>query len=137
MTASREIRARLSHPVIDADGHQLEFEPLLLEYLREVGGGQFAARSQEALRRFFGWYQQTPAQRREGRAVRPPWGLQTARVEDIAACMVPALFRSRMDEIDLAIIGESARWGRGKTRDNTWLPVFFRLSEQFARPRRC
>lgn len=34
-----------------------------------------------------------------------------------------ARFRSRMDEIDLAIIGESARWGRGKTRDNTWLPT--------------
>ena len=32
-------------------------------------------------------------------------------------------FRSRMDEIDLAIIGESARWGRGKTRDATWLPA--------------
>lgn len=34
-----------------------------------------------------------------------------------------ARFRSRMDEIDLAIIGESARWGRGKTRDATWLPA--------------
>jgi len=32
-------------------------------------------------------------------------------------------FRSRMHEIDLAIIGESARWGRGKTRDATWLPA--------------
>ena len=32
-------------------------------------------------------------------------------------------FRSRMNEIDLAIIGESARWGRGKTRDATWLPA--------------
>lgn len=32
-------------------------------------------------------------------------------------------FRSRMNEIDLAIIAESARWGRGKTRDATWLPA--------------
>lgn len=32
-------------------------------------------------------------------------------------------FRSRMSEIDLAIIGESARWGRGYTRDDTWLPA--------------
>jgi len=32
-------------------------------------------------------------------------------------------FLSRMKEIDLAIIGESARWGRGKTRDATWLPA--------------
>lgn len=32
-------------------------------------------------------------------------------------------FRSRMSEIDLAIIAESARWGRGKTRDANWLPA--------------
>ena len=32
-------------------------------------------------------------------------------------------FRSRMNEIDLAIIGESARWGHGKTRDTNWLPA--------------
>ncbi len=32
-------------------------------------------------------------------------------------------FRDRMNEIDMAIIGESARWGRGKTRDATWLPA--------------
>ena len=34
-----------------------------------------------------------------------------------------ARFQSRMNEIDTAIIGESARWGRGKTRDATWLPA--------------
>lgn len=104
--SSREIRASLSHPVIDADGHQLEFEPLMLEYLRDVGGGQFVERSQEALTRFFGWYKQSPAERRATRTVRPPWGLQTNRPDDIAACMVPALFRSQMDElgIDFAIM---------------------------------
>lgn len=32
-------------------------------------------------------------------------------------------FMNRMKEIDLAIIGESARWGRGKTRDATWIPA--------------
>ena len=32
-------------------------------------------------------------------------------------------FRSRMNEIDFAIIAESARWGRGKTRDANWLPT--------------
>lgn len=104
--ASREIRARLGHPVIDADAHQLEFEPLLLEYLREVGGGQFAARAQDALRAFFGWYQLSPAERRASRAVRPPWGLPTGRADDVAACMVPGLFRRAMDElgIDYAVI---------------------------------
>ncbi len=30
---------------------------------------------------------------------------------------------ARMAEIDLAIIGESARWGRGRTRDGHWIPA--------------
>jgi hypothetical protein len=34
-----------------------------------------------------------------------------------------ARVQSRMAEIDLAIIGESARWGRGRTRDATWVPA--------------
>jgi hypothetical protein len=31
--------------------------------------------------------------------------------------------RARMAEIDLAIIAESARWGRGRTRDAHWVPA--------------
>lgn len=45
-------------------------------------------------------------------------------------------FRSRMDEIDLAIVGESARWGRGKTRDATWLPACNWVLETYLSQRR-
>ena len=38
------IRARLSHPVIDSDGHWLEFEPAALDYLRQVGGERIVER---------------------------------------------------------------------------------------------
>jgi predicted TIM-barrel fold metal-dependent hydrolase len=99
--SSQQIRAQLGHPVIDADGHQLEFEPLLLEYLKEVGGGEFAMRAQDALGTFFGWYGMSPAERRSARVIRPPWGLQTKRPDDIAACMSPALFRRNMDELGI------------------------------------
>ncbi|CAN5483060.1 hypothetical protein BH11MYX1_BH11MYX1_33080 [soil metagenome] len=104
--SSRKIRESLSHPVIDADGHQLEFEPLLLDYLRDVGGSEFVERSRAELAKVFGWYQLTPNERREQRVIRPPWGLQTSRPDDIAACMVPGLFRRNMDElgIDFAIL---------------------------------
>jgi hypothetical protein len=45
-------------------------------------------------------------------------------------------FLSRKEEIDLAIIAESARWGDSKhepafTRDNAWLPEINRIVEQF------
>jgi hypothetical protein len=35
---SAAVRARLNHPVIDSDGHTVEFEPAFLDYLRQTGG---------------------------------------------------------------------------------------------------
>ena len=40
MSTSSEIRATLDHPVIDADGHTLEFMPAVREYLKDVAGGE-------------------------------------------------------------------------------------------------
>ena len=37
-SSSAEIRAGLSHPIIDADGHLIEFLPAIRDYLREEGG---------------------------------------------------------------------------------------------------
>lgn len=45
-------------------------------------------------------------------------------------------FLSRMNEIDLAVIGESARWGRGKTRDGTWLPACNEVLNNYLTQRR-
>ncbi len=39
-----EVRAKLDHPVIDADGHTIECEWLLDEYVREVAGPEIQAR---------------------------------------------------------------------------------------------
>ena len=36
--SSKEIRKRIGHPVIDADGHWLEFGPSINDYLKEVAG---------------------------------------------------------------------------------------------------
>jgi hypothetical protein len=42
MTRASEIRAGLSHPIVDADGHFVELGPLLneevLSYIEEMGG---------------------------------------------------------------------------------------------------
>ena len=35
---SAAIRAKLSHPIIDSDGHTAEFEPALFDYFRDIGG---------------------------------------------------------------------------------------------------
>src|SRR3989442_12978284 len=37
-TDARKLRARLNHPIIDADGHWAEFAPLMREEFRRIGG---------------------------------------------------------------------------------------------------
>ena len=37
-TNARKLRSRLSHPIIDADGHWLEYAPLMREEFRRIGG---------------------------------------------------------------------------------------------------
>ena len=39
-TESARIRERLSHPVIDGDGHTVEFLPVVLDYMRDLGGSK-------------------------------------------------------------------------------------------------
>jgi hypothetical protein len=37
-TRSARIRSRLSHPIIDSDGHWIEYDPVAMEYLEKAGG---------------------------------------------------------------------------------------------------
>src|SRR3989442_4711518 len=37
-TDARMLRSRLNHPIIDADGHWLEYAPLMREEFRRIGG---------------------------------------------------------------------------------------------------
>ena len=67
---SAQVRAQLKHPVIDSDGHTVEFQPALRDYIRQVGGAKLAERykSEGA-----NWYRMTPEQRHSERPLRPPW----------------------------------------------------------------
>ena len=33
-----QIRAKLNHPVVDGDGHWVEYDPVFSEQMRKVGG---------------------------------------------------------------------------------------------------
>jgi len=44
LSKSAQVRARLNHPVIDSDGHTVEFQPLLRDYIRQVAGPKVAER---------------------------------------------------------------------------------------------
>ena len=38
------IKKRIGHPIVDADAHQLETVPVVLDYLREIGGSDMPQR---------------------------------------------------------------------------------------------
>lgn len=104
---ARQIRSRLDHPVVDADGHLIEHPPTFDRYLREGGleGGfaRFAATAN-----FDGsklWTILEPAERETQRAYRSPWWGFPNDARDLATATAPRLLYDRLDElgIDLAL----------------------------------
>lgn len=98
------IRAHLTHPVIDADGHWLEFEPTLLDYLKQVGGPSMVDRYRRnefsaGLRH---WARMTLEERRARRSMQPSWwAFPTKNSLDRATAMLPKLLHERMGDLGL------------------------------------
>lgn len=106
-TGSARIRAGLNHPVIDTDGHVIEFLPLFKDYLCEVGGRAMLEDFDrlgmgDSLEQDTPWHRLTPEARRDQRCWRPVWWIKPTRnTLDRATAMLPALLRERMDELGL------------------------------------
>ncbi|MSQ71665.1 MAG: amidohydrolase [Betaproteobacteria bacterium] len=99
-TRSATIRAGLNHPVIDGDGHAIEFGPVYFDFLKKVGGPRIAERFMAKLNG--GWNSLTPAERTRRRVTRPSaWVLPAKNTLDRATAMLPRLFRARMDDFGL------------------------------------
>ena len=109
---SATVRARLNHPVIDSDGHTVEFEPALLDYLQQIGGPRIVERYKTerhkgmaaSLGGMLTWHRLTPEERREQRATIPPWwALPTKNTLDRATAMLPKLLYERLDDMGLDV----------------------------------
>jgi predicted TIM-barrel fold metal-dependent hydrolase len=98
----QRIRDRIDHPIVDADAHQLEFVPVVLEYLRETAGADVVERFikfLQHLRRTFGL---SDEERRDQRATMPVWWpMPTEKTVDRATTDMPSLMHARMDEMGL------------------------------------
>jgi predicted TIM-barrel fold metal-dependent hydrolase len=116
-TDAARLRARLDHPVIDADGHIIEtipvFHGFFLDYVKDIGGGDLAARFEAAGGIDFDdmvlrpWSALSEAQRREIWATRPSWwSLPAASTLDRATAHLPRLLHDRLDDmgIDFAVL---------------------------------
>lgn len=103
-TTSASIHARLTHPVIDSDGHWIEFEPTLLDYLKQIGGSTMVDRYRNNA--YAGdlqhWVRMTQEERHARRSLQPSWwAFPTKNSLDRATAMLPRLLYERMEEIGL------------------------------------
>lgn len=64
LSTSADIRARLDFPIIDVDGHLLEFFPAYLDYVRQEGGAKLADTLAARRNQSGTWYDMSWEQRR-------------------------------------------------------------------------
>src|SRR5216110_2299704 len=106
-----QIRASLSHPVIDGDGHWVEFDPVFSERMRRVGGDKAANGWLAALQTTEDALSMSLSERRRRRVAQPGfWTRQASNTLDRATAMMPRLLYERLDEFgcDYAIVYPTA-----------------------------
>jgi predicted TIM-barrel fold metal-dependent hydrolase len=101
-TEPRTIHAQLTHPVIDSDGHWVEYFPMVVDYLTKVGGtkaGEGLRSRDEVIGRILGLSNEQ--RKDEGRAQEAWWAFPTRNTLDRATAMIPKLLYQRMEELGL------------------------------------
>src|SRR5262249_50070300 len=101
-TDARKIRARLNHPIIDADGHWAEFAPDIRAEFRRIGGDTAVEALDMASARIPNSLRMSVAERRRRRIGQEAfWFLPTKNTLDRATAMMPRLLYERLDDIGL------------------------------------
>lgn len=96
------IRAQLDHPVIDADGHIIEFMPAVRDHLIDIGGRELAAAFDKVINVEALVAGLDAEQRRaQGLFKMTWWAFPTRNSLDRATGMLPGLLYERLDEIGL------------------------------------
>src|SRR5262245_4776675 len=98
-TTPAALHARLTHPVIDGDGHWIEFEPTLRDYLKQVGGPTMVERYRrnDYSAGLQHWARMTLVERYARRSMQPSWwAFPTKNSLDRATAMLPQLLYNRM-----------------------------------------
>ncbi len=103
----RRIRDCIDHPIIDSDGHLIEFLPEVYDVMATVGGPGLVDKFRVVENGGRKSIELTLEQRRAAGLMRSAWwGLPTANTLDRATAMIPRLMYERLDEIgiDLAVL---------------------------------
>ena len=107
MASVAEIRSRLEHPIIDGDGHHIEYLPYVRDLLAEDTGGEFTEKF-DLMMRGSALVRQVPLEDRRAAGVTRTawWGLPTRNTLDRATALLPRLLYDRLEElgIDYALL---------------------------------
>src|SRR5438094_309002 len=116
-----KVRAELSHPVIDGDGHWIEYGPVFAEQVRKAAGDKAADGLLRHMRRIPDALSLSVAERRRrGIAMEGYWGRQSTNTRDRATAMMPRMLYDRLDElgIDFGVIYPTAGLGIARIEDD-------------------
>jgi predicted TIM-barrel fold metal-dependent hydrolase len=117
---ARHLRSRLTHPIIDADGHWLEYSPVMREEFRRIGGDAAAEAFAIASERVPTSLKMSLADRTRRRVGQEAfWGSPCANVLDRATAMLPRLMYERLDDlgIDFCVVYPTAGLGYHRMQD--------------------
>lgn len=97
-----KIRKEIDHPIIDGDGHLLEYTPLVRDFLVEIAGEDIA-KSFDQMTGGSALARQVPLEAKRGLGMTrfAWWGVPATNTLDRATAMMPKLMYNRMDELGL------------------------------------
>ena len=116
-----QIRKNLKHPVVDGDGHWVEYTPVFAEKMRKVVGDKGADGFLASQRRIPDALSVGIKERAErGIAMEGYWGRQSTNTRDRATAMMPKMLYDRLDElgIDFGIVYPTAGLGIPRIADD-------------------
>src|SRR3977135_319543 len=116
-----QVRSKLTHPVIDGDGHWIEYGPVFAEQVRKAAGDKAADGLLRPVRRIPDTLSLSVAERRRrGIAMEGYWGRQSTNTRDRATAMMPRMLYDRLDElgIDFGVIYPTAGLGIPRIADD-------------------
>src|SRR5437868_15434585 len=115
-----ETRKKISHPIIDGDGHWIEYTPVFAEKMRKVVGDK-GADGFIAQQRFIPDTLRLTIDERKQRGIgmQGYWGRQSTNTRDRATAMMPKMLYDRLDElgIDFGIVYPTAGLGIPRIAD--------------------
>ncbi len=134
-TEARKLRSRLSHPIIDADGHWIEYSPVMREEFRRIGGDAAAEAFAVASQRISGSLRLSLDERRRRRVGQEGfWSTPSENVLDRATAMLPRLMYERLDDlgIDFCVVYPTAGLGYHRMQDTRHRRAICRAYNVFA-----